>query len=100
MKNVGLEFQWDNRKAEDNLRKHNISFQEAITVFSDFLSLTISDPLHSQSEERLVTIRHSEKQRLLVVVHIERSDAIRIISARKATSYERETYESNYVQST
>ena len=97
MKNVGLEFQWDNRKAEDNLRKHNISFQEAITVFADFLSLTISDPFHSQSEERLITIGHSEKQRLLVVVHTERGDVIRIISARKATSYERKTYESNYV---
>ena len=100
MKNVGLEFQWDTHKAEDNLRKHNISFQEAITVFSDFLSLTIPDPLHSQSEERLVTIGHSEKQRLLVVVHTERGDVIRIISARNATSYERKTYESSNIQST
>ena len=98
MKNVGLEFQWDNRKAEDNLRKHSISFQEATTVFSDFLSLTIPDPLHSQSEERLVTIGHSEKQRLLVVIHTERGDVIRIISARNATSYERKTYESNNTQ--
>ena len=98
MKNVGLEFQWDNRKAEDNLRKHSISFQEATTVFSDFLSLTIPDPLHSQSEERLVTIGHSEKQRLLVVVHTERGDVIRIIFARNATSYERKTYESNNIQ--
>ncbi len=100
MESVGLEFQWNNRKAEDNLRKHNVSFQEAITVFSDFLSLTIPDPFHLQSEERLVTIGYSEKQRLLVVVHTERNDAIRIISARKTTSYERKTYESSNIQAT
>ena len=100
IKNVGLEFQWDNRKAEDNLRKHSVSFREATTVFSDFLSLTIPDPLHSQSEERLVTIGYSEKQRLLVVVHTERGDAIRIISARNATSYERKTYESGNTEPT
>ena len=93
-----MEFQWDNRKAAENLRKHNISFQEAITVFSDFLSLTIPDPLHSQSEERLVTIGYSEKQRLLVVVHTERGDVIRVISAREATSYERKTYEPSNIQ--
>ena len=97
---MGLEFQWDNRKAKENLRKHSVSFQEATTVFSDFLSLTIPDPLHSESEERLVTIGYSEKQRLLVVVHTERGDVFRIISARKATSYERKTYESSNIQST
>ena len=97
---MGLEFQWDNRKAKENLRKHSVSFQEATTVFSDFLSLTIPDPLHSESEERLVTIGYSEKQRLLVVVHTERGDVFRIISARKTTSYERKTYESSNIQST
>ena len=97
---MGLEFQWDTRKATENLRKHSISFQEAMTVFSDFLSLTIPDPLHSKMEERLVTIGHSEKQRLLVVVYTERGDVIRIISARKATSYERRTYESSQIEST
>ena len=69
VENVGLEFQWDTRKAKENLRKHSVSFQEAITVFSDFLSLTIPDPLHSEAEDRLITIGHSEKQQLLVVVH-------------------------------
>ena len=97
---MGLEFQWDNRKATENLRKHNVAFQEATTVFSDFFSLTIPDPSHSQSEERLVTTGYSEKQRLLVVVHTERGDVIRIISARKATSYERKTYESSNIQAT
>ncbi len=97
---MGLEFQWDTRKAEENLRKHRVSFQEASTVFSDFLSLTIPDPLHSEAEERLVIIGNSEKQRLLVVVHTERGDVIRIISARKATPYERNTYEAGTLKST
>ena len=92
---MGLEFEWDVRKAEENLRKHRVSFQEAITIFSDFLSLTIPDPLHSRTEERWVTIGHSEKQRLLVVVHTEKGNVVRIISARKTTSYERKTYESS-----
>lgn len=97
---MSLEFQWDTRKAEENLRKHRVSFQEASTVFSDFLSLTIPDPLHSEVEERLVIIENSEQQRLLVVVHTERGDVIRIISARRATSYERNTYEAGTLKST
>ena len=97
---MGLEFQWDTRKAEENLRKHRVSFQEASTVFSDFLSLTIPDPLHSEVEERAVIIGSSEKQRLLVVVHTERGNVIRVISAREATSYERKPYESGNVKST
>ncbi|MYB64910.1 BrnT family toxin [Candidatus Poribacteria bacterium] len=100
VKDVGLEFQWDSQKAKENLRKHSISFEEAKTVFSDFFSLTIPDPIHSKVEERLVTIGYSEKQRLLVVVHTERDDEIRIISSRKATSYERKTYEARYIKST
>ena len=99
-KAVGLEFQWDNRKARENMRKHGVSFKEASTVFADFFSLTIPNPLHSDSEERFITIGYSENQRLLVVVHTERGDDIRIISARKATSYERRTYESGDIKST
>lgn len=75
-------------------------FKRASTVFSDFLSLTIPDPLHSATEERLVIIGYSEKQRLLVVIHTEIGDVIRIVSARKATSYERKTYESTNIKST
>ncbi|MDE0424920.1 MAG: BrnT family toxin [Candidatus Poribacteria bacterium] len=93
---MGLEFQWDNRKAKENLKRHKVSFEEAKTVFSDFLSLTIPDPLHSKKEERLIIIGYSEKQRLLVVVHTEKGDVIRIISARQATPYERKTYESDH----
>ena len=100
VKDVWLEFQWDNRKANDNLKKHSISFEEARTVFSDFLSLTIPDQIHSEVEERLITIGYSEKQRILVVVHTEIDNDIRIISARKATSNERKTYESRNIKST
>ena len=88
-----MEFEWHNRKAEENLKIHGISFFEASTVFSDPLSSTIPDPLHSEVEERLVTLGYSENQRLLVVVHTERGDVIRIISARKATTHERKNYE-------
>lgn len=88
-----MEFEWDDWKAEENLKIHGISFPEASTVFSDFWSLTIPDPLHSATEERLIILGYSEKQRLLVVVHTERGDIIRIISARKATTHERKYYE-------
>lgn len=88
-----LRIEWDERKAESNNKKHGVSFEEASTVFGDFLSLTIPDPQHSEGEERFVIIGRSEKQRLLVVVHTERGDSIRLISARQATAHERRTYE-------
>ena len=69
--------------------------KEASTAFRDILSLTIDDPLHSIEEERLVLIGMSYKNRLLVVVHTERGEDIRIISARRATKIERNNYESN-----
>jgi len=90
-----LIFEWDPQKAKSNLKKHGVSFEEASTAFQDILSLTIDDPLHSIDEERVVLIGMSNKNRLLVVVHAEREDNIRIISARKATKEERESYESN-----
>ena len=78
-----------------NFEKHGITFDEASTVFKDTLSLTIEDPLHSYDEERLVLIGMSYKNRLLVVVHTEREESIRIISARKALKRERKYYENN-----
>ena len=90
-----LNFEWDPKKAESNIEKHGVSFEEASTVFRDPLSLTIDDPLHSTGEERMVQIGISYKNRLLVVVHTERGDNIRIISARKASKRERDNYESN-----
>ena len=90
-----LTFEWDPQKSKSNLEKHGVSFEEASTVFRDPLSLTIDDPLHSTGEVRMVQIGISHKDRLLVVVHTERGDNIRIISARKATKKERNNYESN-----
>ena len=90
-----LIFEWDPQKAKSNLERHGVSFEEAGTAFQDTLSLTIDDPLHSIDEERLILIGMSQKNRVLVVVHTERGDNIRIISARKATKKERKSYESN-----
>ena len=91
---MALIFEWDDKKAKSNLQKHGISFEEASTVFGDDLSITIDDPLHSESENRCIIIGQSINQKLLVVVHIEKTDSIiRIISARKATKKERKFYE-------
>jgi uncharacterized DUF497 family protein len=86
-------FEWNSRKALLNMQKHAVSFGEAMTVFLDPLSLTIADPLHSDAEERFVIIGESIKKRLLVVVHSDRKEKIRIISARRATLQERKRYE-------
>ena len=88
-------FEWDQEKAKRNLKNHRVSFDEASTVFSDTMSLTMHDPLHSDEEDRYVIIGNSHKNRLLVVVHVERGNRIRIISARKATRKEKKQYEEN-----
>ncbi len=90
-----LSFEWDADKAIKNKNNHDISFDEASTAFSDILSLAIHDPLHSIEEERFVLLGTSYKNRLLVVVHTERRDKIRIISARKARRKEGKQYEEN-----
>ena len=86
-------FQWNKKKARQNLRTHQVAFEEASTVFGDTLSRTIDDPLHSEEEDRYVIIGQSARGRLLVVVHAMRGDSIRIISARVATPLERKEYE-------
>jgi len=90
-----LSFEWDPIKAKRNIRVHGITFDEASTAFKDTMSLTIFDPLHSADEDRLILIGNSHQNHLLIVVHTERGDNIRLISARKATKHERETYEEN-----
>ena len=90
---MGLIFEWDQEKAADNARKHGVTFEEATTAFADPLSLTILDVQHSETEKRYVLLGRSLRDRLLVVVHTERGDNIRIISARSATKRERRTYE-------
>ncbi len=86
-------FEWDEDKAEANLRKHAVNFDEAQTVFRDELSIVIPDPEHSRQEKRLIIIGISHKRRLLVVSFTERGGKIRLISARKATRAERKKYE-------
>ena len=92
---MALRFEWDPKKARRNLKTHGVSFDEASTAFRDPLSVTIADPLHSEDEDRLVLIGNSHRHRLLVVIHTERRDRIRIISARLATTRERFRYEEN-----
>lgn len=86
-------FEWNTEKAGANFKKHNVSFEEAITVFSDPLSLTVKDPLHSDKENRFIITGFSDQHRQLVVVHTDRDDKIRIISARLATPSEKRKYE-------
>ena len=90
---MALTFEWDSRKARSNLAKHGVGFEEASTIFGDPLSLTIPDPEHSLSEERYITMGRAFTGKLLVVVHTERGDNIRIISARPASRRERKFYE-------
>ena len=84
-----MKFDWDSRKARSNLKKHALSFEEAATVFYDPLSATFDDPDHSDEESRYITVGYSSQNKLCVVVHTEREDALRIISARQATTQER-----------
>jgi len=93
---MALKFEWDSRKAESNAKKHGVTFEEAGTVLSDILSITIPDPLHPGDEERWVTIRQSDRKRTVVVVHTERAGVIRLISARLASAHERTRYEESH----
>ena len=89
-----LTFEWDDKKAQANLKKHGVSFEEASTVFGDPLSVTIHDPLHSDDEDRFVTVGSTKNgTKVVVVVHSDRAGRIRIISARPATTKERKDYE-------
>ena len=90
---AGLDFEWDETKAEANRKKHKISFKEATAVFGDVLSITMLDPDHSKAEARYITIGLSNASQLLVIAHTDRRGKIRIISARKATKNERKKYE-------
>lgn len=87
-----FKFEWDYRKAESNVQKHGVSFDEAVSVFGDAMALTFADTDHSATEDRSRTYGISNKGRLLVVVHTERKNNVRIISARKATRYEKAIY--------
>ena len=86
-------FEWDDAKAASNLKKHGVSFDEAASVFGDDNALTFADTDNSENEDRSRTFGYSSNSRLLVVVHTERRSGVRIISARKATRYEKTIYE-------
>ena len=89
-----LRFEWDERKATANAKKHGVSFDEAKSVFVDERAKLIDDPDHSEDEERFVLLGLSSALRLLLVCHCYRSEGnvIRIISARKATARECKSY--------
>ncbi|MBI4485231.1 MAG: BrnT family toxin [Acidobacteria bacterium] len=89
------EFEWDAKKAKENLKKHGVAFEEALTVFADPLARIFDDPDHSENERRELIIGHSASQRLLVVSFTDREPRTRIIGAREATAQERSDYEQN-----
>jgi hypothetical protein len=90
-----VEFEWDDAKAASNLAKHGVSFDEALTVFDDPLAAIFDDEQHSSTEMREFIIGHSGQGRLVLVCFVERSERVRIISARPATRRERSDYEEN-----
>jgi uncharacterized DUF497 family protein len=90
-----LDFEWDPAKATANLVKHKVSFEDAATVFGDPLGSIVADPRHSFQERRFVLLGLSRGGHLLAVMYADRGQAIRIISARRATGSEQRNYEEN-----
>ena len=93
-------FEWDGKKAQTNLSKHKVSFDEGQTIFDDPFLLTYKDEMHSEQEDRFISMGMSKNERILLVVHVERLETeelvvIRLISCRKATAAERRFYEEN-----
>lgn len=90
-----MDFAWDPAKAVSNLQKHQISFEEAQSVFDDRLAATFEDAEHSGAEAREFIVGHSDQNRLLLVCFTERQGGVRLISARRVTRLERQDYEDN-----
>lgn len=88
-----MKFEWDEKKAAANLRRHGISFEEGATAFADWHSITVPDPDHSTGEERYYLLGASNGGRLLVVCHTDRGDNTRIISVWRANRRQRKQYE-------
>jgi uncharacterized DUF497 family protein len=91
---LGQAFEWNRMKAAKNSREHGVRFSEAATVFFDVAAMSFVDEEHSDDEERYNIIGHSIHSSTLFVVHVERGERLRIISARSATDQERRDYES------
>ena len=89
-----IRFEWDEEKNQANIKKHDVSFPEAKTVFYDINALLINDPAHSEDEERFIILGLSKNLRILVVCHCyrESESVIRLISARKASATEKKIY--------
>lgn len=91
---MSFTFEWDEEKAEKNVRKHQgVTFHEGVTIFDDPSIATLHDPDHSEDEDRYISLGYSSQGRLLTVCYTERGENIRIISCRKATRRERKMYE-------
>jgi len=88
-----MEFEWNKGKAEANLAKHGVSFEEAKTVFDDPLYIDFYDPDHSEDEDRYIIVGQSQQHRLLIVSYTKRQNIVRLISAREATRTEKDAYE-------
>ena len=91
-----MTFEWDDKKAAANKKKHGVSSEEAATVFRDALYLVFADPDHSNKEGRFLIFGASSEGRLLVVSYTQRAKSIRLISAREATRRERKQYEEDH----
>ena len=90
-----MSFVWNTLKAAANIQRHNVSFDEAQSVFRDPLAVIVEDQIHSEQETREIIIGHSDQGKLLFVCFTEREEDIRLISAREATRPERKKYEDN-----
>jgi uncharacterized DUF497 family protein len=88
-----MQFEWDEDKAKKNLLKHQVSFNEAKTVFDDPFYIDFYDPDHSMDEDRYLIVGQSNRERILIVSYTERTNSIRLISAREVTRQERKVYE-------
>jgi len=86
-------FEWDEEKAEENIKKHGIGFWEAVTVFRDPLAITIHDPDHSRDEDRFLTVGMTSRNRIVVTAFTERGPCIRVISCREVSKSEKRKYE-------
>lgn len=93
--NKRVNFDWDESKNRSNFKKHEIWFEEALTLWCDSTAIEFFDPEHSEKEDRFIRVGRSDKNRFLLVIFCDRAEesVIRIISARKATSQEVKTYE-------
>lgn len=90
---MALRLEWDPEKAANNLLKHGVSFDEAVSVFADPLGKIVEDRRHSIGEQRFVLLGHSEQRHLLAIMFTDRGKVVRLISARTTTRHERRAYE-------